>query len=43
MQLRGGLVYRDYTVKFAGQTLSVWTRLRPDGKFQQYMIFRSPD
>jgi D-alanyl-D-alanine carboxypeptidase len=36
--LRGGMTLRVYRVKFAQQTLRVWTFEMPDGKLEQYQI-----
>jgi CubicO group peptidase (beta-lactamase class C family) len=35
---RGGMVLRDYQVKFPRQTLRVWTYEMPDGKLEQYQV-----
>jgi D-alanyl-D-alanine carboxypeptidase len=36
--LRGGMTMRAYRVKFAKQTLRVWTYEMPDGKLEQYQV-----
>jgi D-alanyl-D-alanine carboxypeptidase len=36
--LRGGMVLRRYTVKFAKQTFSITTFWMPDGKLEQYIV-----
>jgi CubicO group peptidase (beta-lactamase class C family) len=37
-QPRGGMLLRDYRVKFAQKTLHVWTYEMPDGKLEQYQV-----
>ncbi|HEX3582327.1 MAG TPA: serine hydrolase domain-containing protein [Thermoanaerobaculia bacterium] len=36
--LRGGMVLRRYTVKFAKQTFNITTFWMPDGKLEQYIV-----
>jgi D-alanyl-D-alanine carboxypeptidase len=36
--LRGGMVLRVYSIKFAQKTLRAWTFETPDGKLEQYQI-----
>ena len=36
--LRGGMTLRVYRVKFAKETLRVWTYEMPDGKLEQYQV-----
>jgi len=36
--LRGGMVYRNYIVRFANKTLRAWTFEMPDGKLEQYQV-----
>ncbi len=37
-ELRGGMILRRYSVKFAQRTLRAWTFEMPDGKLEQYQI-----
>lgn len=37
-ELRGGMIMRRYSVKFAQKTLRAWTFEMPDGKLEQYQI-----
>jgi D-alanyl-D-alanine carboxypeptidase len=36
--LRGGMVYRNYRVRFANRAIRAWTYEMPDGKLEQYQI-----
>jgi len=36
--LRGGMTYRNYTIRFDHKTIRAWTFTLPDGKLEQYMI-----
>ena len=36
--LRGGMVYRNYIVRFKNKAIRVWTYEMPDGKLEQYQI-----
>ena len=40
-ELRGGMVYRLYSVKFAGKTVSLNTYTQPDGKIEQFLVDES--
>ena len=39
MYLRGGMVYRSFSIKTAKKSLSLTTFAMPDGKLAQYMIY----
>ena len=37
-ELRGGMTYRLYQVKFAGKTVTLNTYTQPDGKIEQFLV-----
>ncbi len=39
--LRGGMTFRLFEVKFAGKTLAIWERDLPDGKIEQFQVMNS--
>jgi hypothetical protein len=36
--LRGGMIYRNYRIRFANKVIRAWTYEMPDGKLEQYQI-----
>lgn len=37
-QLRGGMTYRGFTIRFKAKTLRAWTYSTPDEKIEQFMV-----
>jgi D-alanyl-D-alanine carboxypeptidase len=38
VELRGGMTFRVFTVRFSGKTLTLTTYTMPDGKLEQYLV-----
>jgi len=36
--LRGGMVYRNYIIRFKEKTIRAWTYEMPDGKLEQFQV-----